>query len=999
MNRCLHVIKTCCKENYQKENSPNFLLPIGSAWKEALLFIQKHINQLDIIKLSLISFLIDWHYRLLLQYKTIEKEELEAVKVIILHYIKEIEDGQEFWQEENAQSKSKNLITILFDLAEISKEEIKQLVARAINKENRSFYRIVIEKCLSGIDNERLIKELPELIVEIAWKNWKYIPPKKTDSPDEIRFMGRRSLRDEECWGIRDKQSFFPSGIYKTPIHSLLHFHTDIGLKFIIDFINYSVEFYVKADYEYKHQISQIEIELNDGTVLTKWAAWELWATYRALSGTSYALESLLMSLEKFLLETAIKKTDISKNNLKLIFDYILKNSNNIAPLAVLTSVSIAYPEEIEEAMLPLLSVREFYEWDLCRATKESISLELSDNRIPFAQKERWKSNQLPHRKKYRRGLRDFLFYYQIKVGTLNEQIHQILDKLKTHLPKDDVVWKKNLIEMDIRNHKLGNYDEKIGGHPILPIYDEDVTVFMESNKESFEAEAKSMNFFGQLTRAYEKKEIIDFSIWLSCYKQYSSSKTLNILFDQPVTLAVLGLRDFTTNLNKTQKKWCLKTILNAIGSIIQDPFNRNFNFNQNYNLLEKEIVFSSFHLLMQNVKNEEDKNEIIALMIYILYIIESHEVDKITEYVRETFFAHYPNEAKRVWLGLIKYSFYKKANPHFNNYHDENRLKIEEKNEEKFLQEISSNKNLEIELSEINLEKCEGDLLTRAFIIMPCNAADKDFESFIKHFIPLLIADLQQEKNYSYNRNRQGRQIHFESVFGAELYLAEFLLKTNTKLAKSALDLIIDPIYQLKLSNVGERNDLFEFSSKIPEYVIHKLDGIIATSNDKELNKKLIENFWTLWQHFFDKIKTSGKQYFLSTLFLDISWKETASHWMPLENKRESYQSMVKDLGKYKAISILNVFSTIGEKTFLPESISWLVEIFKSDATTTVALLYPSAERMIKRLFYNHISKIKNDKSLIDDYIWILNRMVDFGSSEAYLFRENVITYKSISN
>ena len=106
----------------------------------------------------------------------------------------------------------------------------------------------------------------------------------------------------------------------------------------------------------------------------------------------------------------------------------------------------------------------------------------------------------------------------------------------------------------------------------------------------------------------------------------------------------------------------------------------------------------------------------------------------------------------------------------------------------------------------------------------------------------------------------------------------------------------------------------------------------------------------------------------------------------------------MVKDLGKYTIISILNVFSTIGEKTFLPESINLLVEIFKSDATITVALLSPSAERMIKRLFYNHISKIKNDKSLIDDYVWILNQMVDFGSSEAYMFRENVIIYKSMS-
>lgn len=225
---------------------------------------------------------------------------------------------------------------------------------------------------------------------------------------------------------------------------------------------------------------------------------------------------------------------------------------------------------------------------------------------------------------------------------------------------------------------------------------------------------------------------------------------------------------------------------------------------------------------------------------------------------------------------------------------------------------------------------------------------------------------------------------------------MAELLLKANYELSKSVLDLIIDPIYQLELPNLRRRDDLFEFSSKVPEYVIYKLDDIIANSTEEDLNQKLITNFWALWQHFFDKIKASGKQYFLATLFLDIKWKETSTHWKPLENKRDFYQSMVKDLGKHKTTSILNVFSTVGEKTFLPESISWLVDIFKSEVDTTVALLYPSAERLIKRLYYNHISIIKNDKKLIDDYVWILNRMVDLGSSEAYLFRENVITYKN---
>jgi len=1000
-NRCLHIIKTCCKESDQKFNSSNLLLPIGSGWKEALFFIQKHIAQLDVIKLSILNYLTDWYYRLLFQYNKIENAELESAKSIVLHYLKEIEEEKEFWQVENAKNKSSILITILFDLAEISKEEIKQLIARALaNEENRDswrlniFYESVIKKCLSGVGNQRLTKELPELIIDTAWGNWKYVPPKETNFPSEIRFLSRQALRDGECWGIKDEHSFFPSGVYKTPASNLLKFHPMFGLKFIIDFINYSVDFYVNATCEYKHKISQIEIELNDGTIVKQWAAWELWTAYRGSYDTNYAMESMLMSFEKFLLEMAKLKTDVSKENIKFIFDYVLKNSNNVAPLAVLTSVAIAFPEEVEEAMLPLLSVQEFYEWDLSRALQENSTLAPMDNHILFAQKERWESNQLPHRKKYQRGLRDFILDYQFNVRRLNKEIYQIFDKLKIQNQNNDIVWKKNLIEMDIRNHKVGDYDEKLGGFPIQPEYDKDVSNFIASNQDDFEAQNTTATYSALISKAYEKKEAISVEKWNECYNYYSNPKNLDILFNKPITLAILGLGEFSSDISKEQVSWCLKTIVNAIDSILKDTFNRNYSLNMSVSLMEKEIALSSFHLLMQNVK---DKDGIIAMMIYMLFApFADHKIDKITKYVKEIFFKYYPTEAKRVWLGLIKYSNYKKANPKFHRYQVEESLKEELDKEEKFVQQISSNKNLMFDLSEISLEKCEGYILARAFVITPYNTSDKDFESFIKHFIPILTSDLQHEENYSYNRDKEERQIHSQSVLYAEFYLAELLLKANSELSKSVLDLIIDPIYQLELHNLRRRDDLFEFSSKIPEYVIYKLDEIIANSTDEDLNQKLISNFWALWQHLFDKIKASGKQYFLATLFLDIKWKETSIHWKPLENKRDFYQSMVKDLGKHKTTSILNVFSTVGEKTFLPESISWLVDIFKSEVDTTVALLYPSAERMIKRLYYNHISIIKNDKKLIDDYVWILNRMVDLGSSEAYLFRENVITYKN---
>jgi hypothetical protein len=1010
-NRCLHIIKTCCKESDHKTNNSNFLLPIGSGWKEALFFIQKHIAQLDVIKLSILNFLSDWYYRLLFQYNKIENAELESAKSIVIHYLKEIEEENEFWQGENAKNKPTNLIAILLDLAEISKEEIKQLVTRAFaNKEIRdswrlnSFYKNVIEKCLSGIGNQRLIKELPELIIETAWKNWKYVPPKKTDFPSEIRFLSKQSLRDEECWGIKDKHSFFPSGVYKTPVFNLLLFHPMIGLKFIIDFINYSVDFYVNATCVYKHKISQIEIELNDGTIVKQWAAWELWAAYRGSSVTNYALESMLMSFEKFLLEMAKRKTDASKENLKFIYDYVLKNSNNVAPLAVLTSVAIAYPEEVEEAMLPLLSVQELYEWDLSRALQENSTLAPMDNHISFAQKERWESNQLPHRKKYQRGLRDFILDYQFNVRRLNKEIHQIFDKLKIQNHKNDIVWKKNLIEMDIRNHKVGDYDEKLGGFPIQPEYDEDVSNFIASNQDDFEAQNTAATYSALITKAYEKKEAISVAKWDECYNYYSNSKFLDILFSKPITLAILGIRDFSSDISKEQKTWCLETITNAIGSILQDTFSRNYSLNMSVSIMEKDIALSSFHLLMQNVEGDADKDGIIAMMIYMLFApFHDHEIDKIIEYIRETFFKQYPDEAKRVWLGLIKYSNYKKANPKFYGYQDETTLNEAQKKEEKFVQQISSDKNIKLDLSEIDLEKSEGYLLARAFVITPYDSADKEFTDFINHILPLVLGDLIKEEDYSYNRSRESRQFHHESISDIEQYLANIFLEADFVFSKSVLTTLVNSLSNNSQSQRFGRDDLFEFVNTTLDYFVLKLYDNGNLKIDQAKYSQQQTNFWNLWEVLFDLIPSNGTHPLIKKLMLDIRYllwdyqgNPNENNWNALVGKKDFYKKIFLEKGKNNSNSAINVFSTVGEKEFFPDGISWLVEVFKQDAIASLALTTSSAERMIKRLFYNHISKIKNDKTLIDDYVWILNRMVDLGSSEAYLFRENVITYKN---
>lgn len=176
---------------------------------------------------------------------------------------------------------------------------------------------------------------------------------------------------------------------------------------------------------------------------------------------------------------------------------------------------------------------------------------------------------------------------------------------------------------------------------------------------------------------------------------------------------------------------------------------------------MEKEIALSSFHYLFANSKNEKETSELVTLLTSTVFApFGDHEIDKILEYVRTVLFEKFPNEAKRVWYCLIKYSEFKKNNPSFYDYHDKEKLKKRKLQEQKFVKEQSSVTNIFIDISALNLEKNEGYILARAFIITPYNINEKLFSDFIQHFIPLLTEDLKLEENYSYNRRRNERQI-----------------------------------------------------------------------------------------------------------------------------------------------------------------------------------------------------------------------------------------------
>lgn len=997
-DKSMHIIKTCCKEILVSNNNNTNLVPIGDGWSCALSFINKHIEQLNNKRLSILTFMSDWYKKLLFKYNDVNEEEKKNAKSIVLYYIKEFEFGIHALED----IKLDFLVSILFDLSSVSKEDIESLIDRCCdNKEKlwtlKALYKVVKKRILSGIGNFHFLRDFPEIVVKFAWKEWRYYL--REDGNDDI--IPHR-LYENECWGIKNG-NFFPSGIYKTPFYNLLKIHPIEGIKFIVEFVNYAVDFYTNTygNNYYKHNITKIDIVIYDNRISSIYASEELWLAFRGHSVTSYLLESLLMSLEKYLLEMAANNSDTSYTILDYMFEYILENSNNVAPIAVLSSIIMAYPIKVGKKMLPIFSVKEFYTWDLTRALKDHSPLAPIDFEIVIAQEERHNSNQLLHRRKYSRGLLDFVLDYQFNIRILNDDLFKIFDVLKEKSDNsEDIVWKKNLIEIDIRNQKIGEYDPKLGGFPIYTIYDEEIDDYFEDNKEEEFRYQESSKYAALLTKAWKNKDIINYEEWKECYIYYTRINESDVLhtmkiLDRPITLAYIGLDSFSNLLSSEQKNWCVEKLNESIIDIIDDTYHHGFGMSVKYNLLEKDVALSSFHLLISNTNNGDEKDIIIRRMIFMLTApFSNFDIDIIIKYIREVFYKYYPILTKRIWLILIELSIYRK------NIGSDLHCKRESqfKDEIDFIDSKLSENNINTDLSKISFAKCDKFILSRLIPLTPIHFEDSDFYDFIVHILSLLLDDMKKEEKMrilSYD--------DYEMILYIKRYLALCLLDSDTNFSIPLFKLLIESVLEHEPIIVHDRDDLLEFINGTLDFYVLKLhdNGILKVPEETYKNK--VDNFWFLWEVFYNLIPDNSDNPIIKKLLLDVKFLlyddkhiPNEENWSILDSKGMFYREILMNKGKPHISSAIKVLSTIGDKAFMPDGVHWIVDILKSNIEQQSCLESPDAERMIHNLYKNHIYIIKSDKKLIDDYLWILNKMVELGSSKAYFIRENVITYKN---
>lgn len=131
----------------------------------------------------------------------------------------------------------------------------------------------------------------------------------------------------------------------------------------------------------------------------------------------------------------------------------------------------------------------------------------------------------------------------------------------------------------------------------------------------------------------------------------------------------------------------------------------------------------------------------------------------------------------------------------------------------------------------------------------------------------------------------------------------------------------------------------------------------------------------------------------------LDIQWELTFIHWKPFETGQTYYQRAIQQFGPTHLRSWLKVLTTVGNKTMLPHALPTVVELCKN-YPEQVAALYPSgvANLFVERAFQYHMRAVKQREDYLASFMWILDTMVDLGSSTAYLVREDAVTFKAIA-
>lgn len=1003
LKRVIHLLRVACVTTPAwladaAGHGSIFNVPDGPAWATVLRLVHHNIDSFTLQERPLLLGLIEDAVRNVSWWAP----ELDGAEFVagIGHWLLE---GFDNYRYEEPRKR------VLKVIAKIPKADVNRFeaVLRGAVKEGQRRDRIADdfrEILFAGVEGMPAARDLPELVVSVA-----------TDyllaSEDDLRrgHYSRSSLDLTTHFGIKEglRHRFFPASALRGPWIPLLRYHPRKALDFFIKVFNQSADWYAHPRvHDPLEPAWEIELTFADGTTRKQWGNPRLWNLYRGTSVGPDVLQSMLMALEKWLFEFASKHPE----QLDAILVDTLHQSESAALSAVVASVATAHPHAPGEALLVLLSAPDYIGFDRSRMVGESQASALTgmfpqlrvDNKV--YEEERKEANLLPHR---RQDLEAAIANLQL--GPLAPRVHAILDQHLAALPpkseqdNSDLMWRLAIHRMDFRQYTLAetngpeNLDaETNAGEPAKRYIwlepkapDPEVQAMVDESAAQYSASNARLSVLMWGLKSFKREEgDHDPSQWR---EKLALAQTMERVIEDPLGshhgpgfVAAVCIRDHWEEMSTDEQDWCADIVCSEI--LRQSDQWNHIERVQRFSMAADRPSASVVSLLLGKPFTEAQVLRVRQAFVAAL----THPIDEVRWcaawgidgqfWAVDRVTALCCVNAITTEASLIDQAWeVEERRPY------EQRRRLDEISAEaatavrqRFWQEgaIAEDAHSTVDFS----EGFGAEAISRMLAILGQVPEDPVAVAAFT----LASRTLVEWWNADHGERRRDRNFEAESTL-SEL-LQRFVMRITSASALQVLRPVLGAI---------------DHHPREIHTIVQGLTGI----EDRRPNTA---HYWYLWGLFADGIRRAkwvtrlddehpiGSE-MLSAIFLTSWWKDNVRHWRSLEGHAHHVHALFDALPPSSIVldDYMRFLYHIGEQS-LPEAFVSIANSLKhGDAqtmlakTNTVFLL----EVLLQRHVYGRPLELKRDTAIRQAVLFLLDILVENGSSAAFRMRDDFVT------
>jgi hypothetical protein len=987
-----------------------FLQPYGNGWEALFNFIYEVKHDLSNSMLTQVVEVINEWCGLVNIYEELPSSS-QKVGLLSLWLLEQVKDSY------RDEGRRKKILNALLKVSTAIKEKFDELMERdvfisKVKPRRLSYVDELTSLALVGTNVPMLCKRNPDFVVKLSLHEW--ILPKTEE--DEFGYSSYGRIDVEESFGLDRERDFFPASGSKGPFKYLLESKPRLALDFIIKLCNLTAQKYAESEFGapsadeqekyFSNEVAakQVDVILNDGTLIKQYASPHLWKGYRGQSTLPYLLQCALMALENWLVEYI--DTCGEDNEIEWIYDYLLRKSNSVMPTSVLSSVATGFPNKVGKAVFPLLKTADLYHLDLIRMTQEMGGNELHffnrqrDVITKIYIEERRKAALRPWRKE---SLETLLTRLQF-VNELRDGALKIVDELTSEATaRNEKKLRYMIHRVDTRTWEAV---EDKDNDRILLQSSSDLPEDLKQDQQEFNEKhaidntVTSLNLWGRKLleeKLLEEKYFSSYQDAIIAAKELliSSQKgEIHNFADMAVgtitTVASVCVRDDLLNLSDGDKEWCLGVILESVFMHADNMDGTTAHDKTDY-YGSGACAFVLPKLFDLELDSEQEEHLKFALATALTH--ENLNVSaNAAKGVREFLWSRDAELASRCIGGIVEYARLRREDSVVRRFYhlqgDELQAAIDNWNDliATFRNELVEGK-FKLTVNDISLESHSSWVLHLPMLMVPLNTKDDSQVKLVQKLVNFVF-----ESEYQDHRSGDDETI-------------------NHDIKKQIQDCLSEHVIYSKNNNYMPFKDLLIAGcSKAPSF-IYSLTLSFHVAVEKEGDYDAIWSLWSLLAPEAHKIALNdvndryiGLQNDLNQLLRGMMYADCP--WQGHENEENDMKRGAQYLLDFASESANNshVFEALASLmhqfhvVFFDKGIHLLASKYAENSSLIA--------KQINTAYYLEMSigrylQIENrgalSRKMYNSCLELLNGIVENGSARAYYLREHMVRSRKI--